>query len=108
MRQVLIQETKIVEHGESMSTDLTDNASLYPSPPGIRADFQPAYNTAITEHEVAILRPENPRTNDDWDMDTDTEETLHNQMPSKEWEYCIIAVNQVGEGEPGNTIMAVL
>jgi len=48
----------------------------------------------------------------------DTEATLHNQARGKEWEYraclCVsarrqvIAVNKAGEGEPSNTVMAVL
>jgi hypothetical protein len=31
-----------------------------------------------------------------------------NQDRSKEWEYCVIAVNKAGEGESCNTVMGVL
>jgi hypothetical protein len=38
----------------------------------------------------------------------ETEVTLNNQKRGKELEYCVIAVNKAGEGEPGNTVTAVL
>ena len=41
-------------------------------------------------------------------MAMDTEATLHNQARGKEWEYCVIAVNKASEGDPINTVMAVL
>jgi hypothetical protein len=31
-----------------------------------------------------------------------------NQERCKEWEYRVIAVNKAGEGQPSNTVMAVL
>ena len=34
--------------------------------------------------------------------------TLSEQERGKEWEYKVIAVNKAGEGEPSNTVMAVL
>ncbi len=57
MRHVLIQETKIVESGESITTGLTDKSSLST---GIRADLQPAFNAAITEHEATIPKIPEP------------------------------------------------
>ena len=37
-----------------------------------------------------------------------TEMTLVDQERGKEWEYRIAAINKSGEGEPRNTVMAVL
>lgn len=60
MRHVLIQETKIIEPGESITTGLIDKSSLYT---GIGADLQPTFNTAITEHEATIPKiPESTLT----------------------------------------------
>ncbi len=42
------------------------------------------------------------------DMAMETETTLHDQERGKEWEYRVLAVNKAGEGEPSNTVMAVL
>lgn len=37
-----------------------------------------------------------------------SESTLVEQPASKELEYRIIAVNKAGDGEPSNTVMAIL
>jgi len=39
---------------------------------------------------------------------TETETTLTGQERAKEFEYRVIAVNKAGEGQPSNTVMAVL
>lgn len=41
-------------------------------------------------------------------MAIESEITLTNQERGKEWEYRVLAVNKAGEGEPSNTVMAVL
>jgi len=41
-------------------------------------------------------------------MATKSEITLTNQERGKEWEYRVLAVNKAGEGQPSNTVMAVL
>jgi hypothetical protein len=41
-------------------------------------------------------------------MAIESETTLTEQERGKEWEYRIVAVNKAGEGEPSNTVMAVL
>lgn len=51
-------------------------------------------------------RPDGPYG--DVGMAIETEATLNAQERGKEWEYRILAVNKTGEGEPSNTIMAVL
>jgi len=51
-------------------------------------------------------RPSGPWT--DAGMAIESEITLSDQERGKEWEYRIIAVNKAGEGEPSNTVMAVL
>uniref|UniRef100_UPI004056815E fibronectin type III domain-containing protein n=1 Tax=Candidatus Electrothrix sp. TaxID=2170559 RepID=UPI004056815E len=38
----------------------------------------------------------------------DTEITLKDQEHGKEWEYRVLAINKAGEGEPSNTVTAVL
>lgn len=51
-------------------------------------------------------RPSGPWV--DAGMAIESEITLADQERAKEWEYCVIAVNKAGEGEPSNTVMAVL
>ena len=51
-------------------------------------------------------RPEGPWT--DAGMAVESETTLSSQERGKELEYRVIAVNKAGEGEPSNTVMAVL
>jgi len=41
-------------------------------------------------------------------MAIESEITLTNQERGKEWEYRVIAINKAGEGDPSNTVMAVL
>ena len=41
-------------------------------------------------------------------MAVESEITLTNEERGKDWEYRVVAVNKVGEGEPSNTVMAVL
>ncbi len=55
---------------------------------------------------VASKRPGGPWT--DVAMTIDREITLRSQKRAKEWEYRVNAVNKAGEGEPSNTVMAVL
>ncbi len=51
-------------------------------------------------------RPEGAWTIADMAMETET--TLQNQERGKEFEYRVIAVNKAGQGQPSNTVMAVL
>jgi len=52
------------------------------------------------------LRPDGPWS--DVGLAVESEITLTNQERGKEWEYRVIAVNKAGEGQPSNTVMAVL
>ena len=52
------------------------------------------------------LRPEGPWV--DAGMAMESETTLLAQERNKEWEYRVSAVNKAGEGQPSNTVMAVL
>jgi len=51
-------------------------------------------------------RPSGPWS--DVGLAIESEITLSDQERGKEWEYRVIAVNKAGEGEPSNTVMAVL
>ena len=51
-------------------------------------------------------RPEGPWA--DVSMAIESEITLSDQTRGTEWEFRIIAVNKAGEGQPSNTVMAVL
>jgi hypothetical protein len=51
-------------------------------------------------------RPAGPWTESS--MAIESEITLSDQERGKEWEYRVVAVNKAGEGEPSNTVMAVL
>jgi hypothetical protein len=37
-----------------------------------------------------------------------TEATLVEQLKDAELEYCVVAINKSGEGQPSNTVMVVL
>ena len=52
------------------------------------------------------LRPDGPWT--DAGLALQSEATLTGQERNKEWEYRVTAVNRAGDGEPSNTVMAVL
>jgi len=52
------------------------------------------------------LRSNEPTTNTSLAMESEI--TLTGQAPDKKWEYRVIAVNNAGQGEPSNTVMAVL
>ena len=41
-------------------------------------------------------------------MSIESETTLSGQNRGTEWEFRVIAVNKAGEGQPSNTVMAVL
>jgi len=51
-------------------------------------------------------RPSGPWS--DIGLAIESEITLSDQERGKEWEYRVIAVNKAGEGQPSNTVMAVL
>ena len=51
-------------------------------------------------------RPSGPWS--DVGLAIESEITLSDQERGKEWEYRVIAVNKAGEGQPSNTVMAVL
>jgi hypothetical protein len=61
----------------------------------------------VAEYKIEQRQPpEGPWT--DAAMAMDTEATLHGQARGKEWEYRVIAINKAGEGEPSNTVMALI
>jgi len=51
-------------------------------------------------------RPSGPWT--DAGMAIESEISVSSQQRGKEWEYRVIAVNKAGEGQPSNTVMAIL
>ena len=68
---------------------------------------EPVDGGAVAAYKIQRrLRPNGPWT--DVGMAIESEITLTNQERGKEWEYRVIAVNKSGEGQPSNTIMAVL
>ena len=62
--------------------------------------------TVATYRIQRRLRPDGPWI--DAGLAIDSETTLTGQERNKEWEYRVSAVNKAGEGEPSNTVMAVL
>ena len=95
-------------------------ATLFPPKPAPHERRREPGRLAQTQHPLATSllasfapskihrreRAESPCEN--LAMAVETEITLSNQAPGKECEYRIPAVNKAGEGEPSNTIMAVL
>jgi len=68
---------------------------------------EPVDGGAVAAYKIQRrLRPDGPWS--DAGMAIDSEITLTNQERGKEWEYRVLAVNKAGEGEPSNTVMAVL
>ena len=68
---------------------------------------EPVDGGAVAAYKIQRrLRPDGPWT--DIGLAMESEITLTNQERGKEWEYRVIAVNKAGEGQPSNTVMAVL
>jgi len=68
---------------------------------------EPVEGGAVAAYKIQRRqRPNGPWT--DVGMAIESEITLTNQERGKEWEYRVIAVNKAGEGQPSNTVMAVL
>jgi hypothetical protein len=68
---------------------------------------EPVDGGAVAAYKIQRrLRPDGPWT--DAGMAIESEITLTNQERGKEWEYRVLAVNKAGEGQPSNTVMAVL
>ncbi len=68
---------------------------------------EPVDGGAVAAYKIQRrLRPDGPWS--DAGMAIESEITLTNQERGKEWEYRVLAVNKAGEGEPSNTVMAVL
>nr|VFJ43391.1 MAG: hypothetical protein BECKDK2373B_GA0170837_100551 [Candidatus Kentron sp. DK]VFJ58675.1 MAG: hypothetical protein BECKDK2373C_GA0170839_10677 [Candidatus Kentron sp. DK] len=69
----------------------------------------PGNGGAVAAYQVQRL--ERLAANGSWigaGMAMGTETTLENQERGKEFEFRTVAVNKAGEGEPSNTVMAVL
>jgi len=68
---------------------------------------EPVAGGAVAAYKIQRrLRPDGPWT--DAGLAMESEITLTGQARGKEWEYRVSAVNKAGEGEPSNTVMAVL
>ena len=68
---------------------------------------EPVDGGAVAAYKIQRrLRPDGPWS--DVDLAIESEITLTNQERGKEWEYRVLAVNKAGEGQPSNTVMAVL
>ncbi|MGV8041068.1 MAG: fibronectin type III domain-containing protein [Thermoanaerobaculaceae bacterium] len=68
---------------------------------------EPVDGGAVAAYKIhRRLRPDGPWS--DAGMAIESEITLTNQERGKEFEYRVMAVNKAGEGEPSNTVMAVL
>ena len=95
-----------------LAQDMAANASVYPaSPEGegwVFLDWkEPVDGGAVAAYKIQRrLRPDGPWT--DAGMAIESEIILTNQERGKEWEYRVLAVNKASEGQPSNTVMAVL
>lgn len=68
---------------------------------------EPLEGGAVATYRIQRrLRPDGPWS--DVGLAIDSETTLTSQERAKEWEYRVSAVNKAGEGDPSNTVMAVL
>lgn len=70
-------------------------------------DWKKPVDDGAVDHKIQrLLHPDGPCS--DAGLAMESEITLNGQAHGKEWEYRVIPVNKVGEGEPSNTVMAVL
>ena len=90
MAQFPSRETEVLALAEDLAAGLTANPEIYASPP---------------------VPPADVRENGSWEVAgiaMGPEATLNGQERGTELEYRVIAANRAGEGEPSNTVMAVL
>ena len=84
---------------QELVTGLSNNVAVYPSLPISVIDMATTINAYASAKNAAIAAQA---------TEVITGITLVDQERGKEWEYRIVAINKSGEGEPSNTVMAVL
>lgn len=106
-------ESQVIVPAQDMAAGWAANAAVYPASPVPPADLQIRMGAFIIQrHLLASGLWSNA------EMTIESEITLTNPRHGKEWEYRarppkprrgqVLAVNKAGEGEPSNTVMAVL